>query len=170
MYFHGKYDEYRQPSRLDEALEMYGQDAYGIALPTNNVEDKEQWIDALLSGNYQQATNKLCIIDREGKKKHCCLGVYAEIKGINAMRAHEAQYFQLFSFPVRDDNGIMYYKEGGLLQGTWAKEHGFYDRSGTFGFTFKLFGTEFFSTYSLSELNDNGFSFTQIADVIRHFF
>lgn len=42
----------------------------------------EQWIEALESGKYPQATDGLCMLNDDGEVEgFCCLGVYCEIAG-----------------------------------------------------------------------------------------
>lgn len=44
-------------------------------------EQKENWIKALRSGEYQQGRNRLCTT-LNGKSSYCCLGVLAETLNI----------------------------------------------------------------------------------------
>ncbi len=51
-----------------------------------NPEIREQWIEALLSGKYQQGKGRLKSIT--GGEKHCCLGVLCELYVSQVPSAH----------------------------------------------------------------------------------
>jgi len=40
---------------------------------------KKLWMEALRSGDYEQGASHLCIMENDGKMKHCCLGVLTEL-------------------------------------------------------------------------------------------
>lgn len=146
-----------QPETLDEAESFYGGFSYDRDY-TNQLTDtdKEAWIAALLSGNYEQGRNRLC-----AKGKYCCLGVLAEVNGVPSEVngwGHREYYF---------NNGP---SQTGVLGFNWANEKGFASGEGAFVIDFELFGREFHQVNSLANLNDDGLTFSQIADVIRHFF
>lgn len=44
-----------------------------------NVEIRNQWADALESGEYQQGKNMLTRVDGYGNEKNCCLGVLCDL-------------------------------------------------------------------------------------------
>lgn len=44
-----------------------------------NQEIKAQWVAALRSGEYGQGYGKLCLIDYNGSKSYCCLGVLTDL-------------------------------------------------------------------------------------------
>lgn len=51
-------------------------------------ELKDQWVAALRSGDYKQGERALCepINDEETAFAHCCLGVLAEVAGVDRCR------------------------------------------------------------------------------------
>ena len=46
-------------------------------------EVKEKWLDALRSGRYVRGTGRLSRWDGDGQTRHCCLGVLADVLGID---------------------------------------------------------------------------------------
>lgn len=49
-------------------------------------ELKAKWIEALRSGDYAQGTGELCVLSGDDEYEHCCLGVLAEVAGIERER------------------------------------------------------------------------------------
>lgn len=42
-------------------------------------KDKDRWVKALRSGDYEQGKGHLCQFDDDGNAKYCCLGVAYEV-------------------------------------------------------------------------------------------
>jgi hypothetical protein len=103
-------------------------------------EMEAKLVEALRSGRYQQTMNCLKSVDN----KFCCLGVACDISGIGEW--DNQLYLDRFSFlplKVRDAYGWLF--NDGLLM--------FTDRDD--------------ESIALSTLNDLGFTFNQIADIIQ---
>lgn len=120
------------------------------------VADKALWVDALLTGNYMQGTSRLKTVIKHGFK-HCCLGVLCEVQ--NVKQAHTLKNIPAIAFEgetatlplsIRDKFGL--------------------DEYGTFVYTFTVYDELFGHRINLVTLNDELFTFSQIADVINYFF
>lgn len=109
-------------------------------------ELKDKWIAALRSGKYKQGVGLL----HDRNHRFCCLGVLCEVAGIKAERVqdHDAQFMGL----TPDQKGCYQY-EG---------EMGFLHRK-----TLQKFGLLASDASILAEKNDNGYSFGQLADLIK---
>lgn len=46
-------------------------------------EQFDAWLIALRSGDYKQGVGRLCRVDDEGNEEYCCLGVLAEVIGMD---------------------------------------------------------------------------------------
>lgn len=105
---------------------------------------KAKWVEALRSGKYLQTQGVL----RDASDRHCCLGVLCDI-------TDPADWIWL-----EDENGAP--REG------WAYRHG----KGTDtdilpGLLGEELGLDTFYEERLTEMNDNGKSFDEIADYIE---
>jgi len=122
-----------------------------------NEEIKAQWIAALRSGRYPQGAGSLCR-SIDDKKQYCCLGVLSELAVLEGIiesptvrhfdKYTELEYAGYVSFlceEVRDWSGMS------TSRGAFSVEDGE-------------------EPVSLDRLNDGGFTFDQIADVINYFF
>lgn len=110
----------------------------------------KNWCRQLRIGNYKQTHNALA--DEYG---YCCLGVLCAIEGLGRRPSRYAdRYF--FSYNGDEDSGV--------LPETFAESLNF-QRSG--GFFIELLDGGNMG-YDLSSLNDEGFTFKQIADVIEY--
>lgn len=110
-------------------------------------EDKKRWVAALRSGKYSQCTGRL---HNPRTDSYCCLGIACEI------------------FGVTDRNYINVWKDGwqGRLPLDLCKRFDMEDDGALEGKTPKKWG----NYPSLVSLNDKGFTFEELADVIeRHF-
>lgn len=110
-----------------------------------NAELKTKWIEALRSGEYIQGTGELCSLDPRGHAEHCCLGVLAEIAGVDRMRLVDKDYL--------DKVGLE------SILGEWN------------GDRFVLYQAEDSATHTttqrkLAAMNDTGHDFPVIADWI----
>lgn len=112
-------------------------------------ELKAAWLQALRSGEYKQADNVLC---RDGK--FCCLGVLAHITGV----PHA---------PI-EDGGVDYFDFGPLTgRFTQIPPAGFYRQIGLPALINKAPGWDQSLESLLVGMNDEGHSFTKIADAIE---
>lgn len=116
-----------------------------------DVTEKAEWITALRSGIYPQGKNKL---RKDGK--YCCLGVKCEIDP-RVVRTGSRDY------------GYGLEKSSSNLPLPYAKLLGI-SRIGSFYIYFTAFDKQYYSTSTLANLNDEGCTFNQIADVIDYFF
>ena len=104
-------------------------------------EHRKQWVEALRSGKYQQATGQLRNPETDGM---CCLGVACDISGLG--RWNETDYSTL----ARN-----YYGDLGAPGSEMLSWLGLSDGCGDF------------AGGALTELNDNGKTFSEIADIIE---
>lgn len=109
---------------------------------------KDQWLVALRSGEYQQARGELCALDEAGDVNgYCCLGVLAK------------SVFEIDNMP--------------LNEGSWLEDIGlervFGPADAGYGFLYGVKRPESWTNIqrALAALNDNGKSFTEIADFIE---
>lgn len=113
-------------------------------------ESDKRWVDALRSGKHNQGNTYLCkIID--DSKYECCLGVRLNID----------EFVGNLSGCAMEFNG-----RNSDLPIEYAKDKGFFSAVGCFKGKFKI-NCRNRHFYSLSSLNDNGFPFLQIADLIE---
>lgn len=143
-------------------------------------EFKKLWVAALRSGKYEQAVSKLkAWRDSINDWGYCCLGVAADLKcdnlpeGDTKIAWHPATRTILM---VWDEAKEMYVEEESLLPAVLNLELGltsidavvalwtsddYYD-----GDEFPLYENTYIS---LTDLNDAGMPFSQIADIIEYF-
>lgn len=106
--------------------------------PEQQKEHRKLWVEALRSGKYQQATRQL----RDGDA-FCCLGVACEISGLGKWSGN--------SFPV-------YLGDSRFLPTEVREWLGISGRLGGFGRRNRKY---------LADLNDDGTTFSEIADIIE---
>lgn len=140
---------------------------YEIEFPKRYIKPKlpmgKQWVEALRSGRYKQGVNKLCgtvnPISNDGKPKdpefcYCCLGVLSKIQ--NRLVEKDGEYKDTInSMTVAyliTDNPL--YTSLGM------------DGQLPYGVTVAYGGGRLFQK-NLANLNDTGFSFEEIADIIE---
>jgi hypothetical protein len=116
---------------------------------------KKEWLAALRSGKYEQSTGRL-----RDDKGYCCLGVLCDIY-IKAQKNEDIKWFEGFTdnFLVDIDGDREEVSLPDKVR-SWA------------GLTTDIgrFTSEDGKTNNLAHLNDNGYSFNQIADLIeKHF-
>jgi hypothetical protein len=141
---------------------------------------KAQWLSALRSGEYKQGQGKLAKVAESGEKQYCCLGVLCDIAIRNKVPGLSAEQ-------RKDDNAITFTGPGGANDrsmppgpfASWAKlptrdplipisevhahqaanpsapRHGANDKPNHWT--------------TLASLNDRGFSFAFIADMIEKY-
>lgn len=120
-----------------------------------NAEWKARWIKALRSGKYQQARNQLCVV--EPSPAFCCLGVLCDISQLGRWTA--SGYRQLGGYEAAIT----------LLPEFVMNLTGLDDQAGRFDLPEPERDTGI-AFASLTHLNDSGFTFEQIADIIEYFF
>lgn len=111
---------------------------------------KAKWLEALRSGKYKQT--KKVLKDSTG---YCCLGVLCDI--------HRKTIKKKGWDKVLHSNNLKYYNQIEILPENVLKWAGIEDENGKF--KYKNGETEY-----LTNLNDNGKSFKQIANIIEKYF
>lgn len=101
-------------------------------------EQFDAWLEALRSGDYKQGTGRLCRVDDEGNEEHCCLGVLAEVIG---MDKDDSNALRMYAVPgdLQSYSSVML--DSSVLPGVVQTD--------------------------LSRWNDNGHNFAFIADEIE---
>lgn len=120
---------------------------------------REKWLNALLSDNYRQGTGALAASPHDDPTRlhYCCLGVLCDVVGLEAKGD---AYIGKRAFGAEDEAGAlptMVWRGLGLPSANPSIPVGLrLDRPHR-------------DSITLAEMNDDGFTFAQIADVIRHF-
>lgn len=116
---------------------------------------KELWLDALRSGKYEQGTNKLSYKDEEGKTRYCCLGVLCDLayKEIELFTINDFSKSTLFGEELEDTILPSEVTEWAELNNNSPKV--------------LVESEEGVCLEYLAELNDNGYSFKELADLIE---
>lgn len=114
------------------------------------------WIAALRSGEYKQGMGSLCRI-KEGVKSYCCLGVRLQTQG--KLEIHSSGKFCYDSWGEGDKNTTAFAAEN--------PDCDIFENLGKFpkGVTLYLENNDRFR--GLAQLNDHGFSFSEIADILE---
>lgn len=128
-------------------------------------EHKAKWLTALRSGDYKQGQNRL----RTAQDEYCCLGVLCEIlkDEINgAWELHGGRYtFVAGAGRIgRESSGL----PPVLVHLTGVASLGHFNNSTKRAMNASLSWAS--SRQSLSDLNDTGSTFAEIADVIEKYF
>lgn len=122
-----------------------------------NPDIKSQWLTALRSGEYGQGRGVL----RDEFDNFCCLGVLCDLASQDGVGEWEIIPGRNYNrFVGKGRQASVSFPPGWVLE--WAG----IDNDGYIGQFFPVDGEE----ASLVDLNDDGMSFTQIADVIERFF
>jgi len=103
-----------------------------------NIEIKKKWVDALRSGKYKQGTGRLCSI-HDTYKGYCCLGVLCEILEVPSVETHV----------MKEYDGAEWYLPNRVTELTGLSR------------------IPKINCRSLSDMNDDGMSFNEIADLIE---
>lgn len=113
-----------------------------------NKEFKAKWLKALRSREYKQAVGRL-----RTDSGYCCLGVACDISNLGMWLKGEGEFIYI---TLSNNNGLHLPPE---VQKAMGIKNGipFIDFQDTAGRVF------------LSDLNDDGFTFEQIADIIEYF-
>lgn len=121
---------------------------------------KAKWVRALRSGEYKQTTGVLRRTDTPGLDGYCCLGVLCDLAGVTWVQDEDGDWTAMYSNEDGTDC------EGGVLPDTLAIE--------VFGETYnaqdpqvKIFIDDRNEKKTLSALNDQGYTFADIANLIE---
>lgn len=115
-------------------------------------EEEKKLVDALRSGKYVQAQNRLKEVGID-YNKYCCLGVACDISGIG-------HWDTLDYYVVGYESNEFYLPDDVQVNLGWSTNRGqlsFYCKPNDRG---KIL-------FNIADLNDSGFTFDQIADVIE---
>lgn len=126
-------------------------------------EVKELWVNALLSGEYVQATGKLHSIEM-GQTGFCCLGVLCDLavqqRIIKPPKVSDTQYDTVMFYGHQEAHELLPYEvmewaeidsDNGTFEAIWAD------------MTCK-------TVASLVDLNDGGKTFIELAEYIKEYF
>ena len=119
---------------------------------TRSQRIKRQWLRALRGNEYKQGRDTLRYTDSEGETTHCCLGVLCEIVAKNPTVPADVRLAAKESLGKIGElpSEVCYLLGTSPNPSTGIKDH-----------------TQGDITLTLAEMNDNGFTFAQIADVIE---
>lgn len=110
-----------------------------------------KWLDALESGQFLQTDGELRAEDSDGKMRYCCLGVANEV----------CQLGENWNDPVLEDT----FSELGLFDSNGSTRKGV-DLAGELHYKL-TFSEKNEQKRTLTQLNDNGASFREIARILR---
>jgi hypothetical protein len=138
-------------------------------------ELKERWLKALRSGKYEQAKGALKQLDPhdEGSEEYgyCCLGVICDITPEWNWETTQSGYLpEVLAVPYFAKTYENRLNVAGVF--TFKAPAGYKDfnsntRTDVYN---QVLGYETEYEYRLADLNDNGMTFAQIADLIEYFF
>lgn len=162
-------DAYVQPETMEEAAQLYSRQFYIPEVPFAYPEfdrlnpiEKAEWTKQLRSGSFAQG-KRLLKKEEHNEFIYCCLGLLCEMNKIPSNEHYTSDKVWAFEFEGNE-------KQRGLPSEHFMQDKGFLDNSASFYYDFTLFGNLFVIRTSLATLNDEGFTFNQIADVIDYFF
>lgn len=120
-----------------------------------------KWVAALRSGDYEQARGSLT----HNYTSFCCLGVACEVHGVRRKSTYGGDgYENIFD----DESEVINSATNAQLPNQLAKALGWKWPTGTFEIETPRYIDPL--EYELTVLNDDGFTFDQIADIIEYFF
>jgi hypothetical protein len=133
-----------------------------------NKQAKAEWVAALRSGKYRQGIGSLAVVDPDtGAEAHCCLGVACEVFGERLG----------LTVDVRDCDNTGRLRKGWIDPENGGWEANVLPISVAFHLGFDEYNTNprlgepvlvgEFERLSLAELNDQGKTFPEIADIIE---
>lgn len=117
-----------------------------------------EWTTALRSGKYIQGTRALKKVNEQ--TQNCCLGVLCEIMGLMEEADHPERLYHI-AFFVHGGT-----RSASTIPNGLARELGVTDSIRLNGYV--MYGNE--KLYTLTQLNDSGATFEEIAEVIEAFF
>ena len=119
-----------------------------------NKEIKERWVAELRSGDYLQGTDNLKY-DCNGETRYCCLGVLTEL------------YAQEHGIKFTGDEDELKYENGELLCEAVQIWAGLESHDPVVSFIHLRGSASTNNVKGLSSINDDGYSFAEIADTIE---
>lgn len=120
----------------------------------------KKWVKALRSGKFKQGTGTLKQYNRKGKAEHCCLGVLCELYN-GEMRKNKKKTLPEKVYDNDSDFSYGYSRFGGKKEDLpqevmkWAAINNRLGQVGKGG-------------NCLADLNDTGYKFNTIADIIEN--
>lgn len=121
-------------------------------LTTEQRTNMTELVAALRSGKYEQAGKYLSVDNLDGSFGYCCLGVACELSG-------KGHWTPERRYKIEEAGGEMYHMPSQVM-----KHYGFGNSRG-FGVEVIPYGSIY--TWWIDTLNDSGFTFNQIADLIE---
>jgi len=118
------------------------------------VARRKEWVAALRSGRYPQTSNALRDVDG-----YCCLGVACEISGLGSWNSYESSSFVFV--PHDDADGA----QMAIMPPAVMEYYGVDDGRVPVSYPRRYSG--YVDGYVLSDMNDLGMTFAQIADIIE---
>ena len=138
--------------------------------------NQKKWLRLLESGKYRRTTGRLCRVSKNGNKSYCCLGLAAEkVISLESEIVSSKTFGEKDYLNFHDNNPTDVFGDAAGLPGISFKELGLNSRIGTFmkdGDYYSYYKGEMIQTLvnpSLARLNDIGYTFKQIARIIRKF-
>lgn len=116
-----------------------------------NAEVKRKWIEALRSGRYKQGQKRLRQGGEEGAHLYCCLGVLCDL--------HREEVGGTWVPCNSNDPYFSYDNDAAILPHSVQEWAGLHAPSPSYN--------EYDEQVLLTELNDHGTTFQQIADIIE---
>lgn len=121
-----------------------------------NPEVKAKWLAALRSGEYQQTTWQL---KSDCGSAYCCLGVATDLFRKETGEGEWIEEYGMAKFKIHDVS------EAGVLSPVVRQWAGLPDYNPSVRLPSEAVGESYIT--SVAELNDNGYTFAQIADLIE---
>lgn len=126
-----------------------------------NQEIMREWVSRLRSGDYTQGRGKLSLKGWDGVRRHCCLGVLADLA---AERGVTPQPIAIPGMVSGVEAGLYNYEGGNTIMPPepvleWADI--------PVGDAVHVIASDELSANALAHLNDGGKTFDQIADLIE---
>ena len=123
---------------------------------------KEKWVKALRSGKYKQTKGQL-VRECGDDKTYCCLGVLCDLVRNDDQLGGTGLQMECNDALTIHPNG----ESGGVIPFVTRKYLEIREGNPTLGFVGRA-DTKYNYIQTLANLNDNGMSFDQIADIIEN--
>lgn len=142
-------------------------------------EYKRRWVEALRSGDYDQATEKLTIVDDNGNKSHCCLGLLCELVkddlGLDVKEVQRVVGGYSLGYATTNEDGDESFATAVLSSPIEQWVGLSHQYGGVPEYNFNLDPSKPVDDWNagadvqlhLASLNDSGLTFSQIADIIE---